>query len=271
MQPSTVGRWGGRLTAHELPERDESLDLLSPAHRRELAEHWLERAASERRVADSFKVIRDTLKEAGADAALIALAARAVDDEYRHAEIARRVASRFAGEELPAPARLPFSAPEHRGASPELKRVLWVVGQCCLNETFASAVLEASLQVSKGALARAALRELLSDEIDHARIGWAFLAGRSAEERAQVAARMVSLTRANVAMWRDTPRAYPSDGELLAQGALSRELIESAVLAAVRDLVIPGFSQLGMPTRALERWLAAGASTSASPSSEGTQ
>lgn len=257
----TAGRWGGRLTSRDLPTEDHTLERLSQTERKELAEHWLERSASERRVGTSFSVIRDTLIEVQARGELVELATRAIDDESRHAEIARLVASVFFGEELPDPPLLPFSAPEHPGASRRLTCHLWIVGQCSLNETFACAVLEASLAHSKGPLAKAALRELLSDEIDHARIGWAHLAGLDAAERGAIQPRLLALTRANLKMWRDTPRRYPSSPALEEQGALSKELIESAVLAAIRELVAPGFAALGFDTSPITRWLDSGAST----------
>lgn len=255
------GRWGGRLTSRELPELDETIDALDPASREELARHWLERAAAERRVGDSFAVVRDTLRELDSGAELIALAERAVDDERRHEELSRLVACRFAGRELPAPERLALTLPHHEGATDSERRAFWVVGQCCLNETFASAVLEASLAATTGPYAKAALRELLSDEIDHARIGWAYLASCSPAARGAVAARALGLTRANLKMWRETPRSYPSRPELVEQGALSLDLIEHALLGAIRELVIPGFEQLGVETARLGQWLDQGAPT----------
>src|SRR6187549_3757467 len=165
-------RWCGRLTSRSLPEHDPMLAALTDEQRAQLVAVWLSRAASERRVADAFRVIHGALQSAGSDPVLIALAARAVDDEHRHAELCRVVASRCAGRELEPPARLTLVTPEHRGAPAELVSTLHVLGHCAMNETFASAFLEASVGMTDAPLGRAALRELLSDEIDHARIGW---------------------------------------------------------------------------------------------------
>ena len=165
------GRWGGQVTSRALPD-DPSIALLSVEDRRTIAEVWIGRAASERRVATSFELIHDALAGLGAAPELLRLADRAVDDEHRHAELCRLVASRFAGHELAPPALLPHGYPQHPSASESLRRTLWVVGHCLLNETTASAFLEVTLEHATGALARAACRELLSDEIDHARLGW---------------------------------------------------------------------------------------------------
>jgi len=246
----------GMATAQRrLPELDGTIEELGATDRGELAQHWLSRSASERRVADSFVVIHRTLSEHQAPDALVRLAARAVEDEYRHAELARQVASRFQGADLPSPPLLQLKVPEHQGASPALKRTLFIVGQCALNETFASAVLEASLEAATGPLAKEALRELLADEIDHARIGWAHLATLDAPGRAEFQPWLIPLVRDNLQMWRSTPRDYPTNPALVSQGALTTELLEGALQAATRELVVPGLQHLGISTDALARWL----------------
>ncbi len=253
------GRWGGRVTSRPLPDFDPTIADLSDGQRSALSEVWLARAASERRVADSFEVIRDALRDLGADPSLVALADRAVDDEYRHAELSRDVASRYSGAELEPPPVLPLVVPEHASASPELRKKLWIIGQSCMNETIAGAFLEASLEPAKAPLARAALRELLSDEVDHARLGWAFLATLDASDKAEIQPWLLGMAKANLRMWRETPRAYPAD--LLEQGIPDEPEVEAALLTAFEDLIIPGLERFGFATRAIREWLAAGAPT----------
>src|SRR4051812_7383231 len=93
---TAAGRWGGRLTSKPLPLEDASIEALRDVERRRLADTWILRAAMERRVADSFQIVRDALARRRAPQALADLAERAIDDEYRHAELSRLVASRFA-------------------------------------------------------------------------------------------------------------------------------------------------------------------------------
>lgn len=255
------GRWGGRLTSRPLPEHDASIEALAGADRQALAEIWLGRAANERRVSESFVVVRDALIACRSDASLVELAARAVDDELRHAELCRVVASRFADRELDAPASLTLAVPPHPTASPELRHTLHIVGQSCFNETIASAVLEASLASARGPLVTAALRELLGDEIDHARIGWAHLAQVRPEIRAKLERWIAPLARGNLKMWRETPRRYATNDALVAQGALSAETTEATLLGAIGDLAIPGFERLGIGTAEVRAWLVIGAPT----------
>lgn len=258
----TAKRWAGRLTSRPFPEHDATLESLTDTQRAQLAAVWLGRAASERRVADAFELIHRALESRGSGLSLRSLAARAVDDELRHAELCRVVASRCAGRELEPPARLLLVPPEHRGAPAHLLPTLHVLGHCAMNETFASAFLEASLGLAEAPLGRAALRELLSDEIDHARIGWAHLAELPERERAELTPWLDSLVYANLKMWRDTPRASTTDAALHRHGAPPAHAIEQALLSAIRDLIIPGLARFNLPTRSLEVWLAAGAPTS---------
>jgi hypothetical protein len=221
----------------------------------------------ERRVADSFEVIQGALTRRHSSPEVIHLAERAIDDEYRHAELSRFVASQFAGRDLEPPGRLVLEVPKHQGAAPSVRDALFIVGQCVLNETTASAFLEACLQWARGALARWALRELLSDEIDHGRIGWAFLASLSAADRAELNRWLLPMAFINLRQWRrETPHDPEYDSALALHGAPPASVIHSAVLGALEQMIVPGFERLGMATASLRRWLAAGAETDSLPS-----
>lgn len=264
---SSHGRWGGRLTRRELPEHDPLLEALAAADRRRLANIWHHRAAMERRVADSFTVIRGSLMRSGASTELVELSTRAIDDEYRHAELSRLVASRFAGHRLPRPARLNLTVPVHRGASPALRDTLFVVGQCVFNETTASAFLETCLKHAEGALARAALQELLSDEIDHGRIGWAHLASLDESQRAALAPWLLPMAFLNLRQWRVESGYDPAHSEALTRhGSPASSVLHAALVDALSSLIVPGLLQLGLEIEPLKCWLDQGAPTDRPPS-----
>lgn len=69
------------------------------------------------------------------------------------------------------------------------------------------------------------------------------------------------MTRENLKVWRDSPRAYPMTDELAAQGAPRELVVEDALSTAIRELVIPGLERLAMPTAKIRAWLDAGAPT----------
>lgn len=266
IEHTSRGRWGGALTRKTLPLDDASIDTVGNKERETLAAIWHRRAAMERRVADSFQVIHGSLIRRRAQKELIDLAERAIDDEFRHAELSRQVASRFAGRELPSPALLPLETPKHKGASRELRDTLFIIGQCLLNETTAGAYLEACLVRAEGPLAKTALAELLSDEIDHGRIGWAHLASLDEATKAEVGRWLLPMAFLNLRIWRyETPLDPSHTAILTAHGAPPAEVIHDALVDALNELIVPGLKQVGIDTPAIEKWIATGASTENAP------
>jgi hypothetical protein len=216
----------------------------------------------ERRVGDSFELVADALERRGAAAPLLELARRAVDDEYRHEELSRVVASRYAGRDVPRAPRLELVAPEYRGESQDVRDTLTIVGQCVFNETTAGAFLEASLAHARTNLARAALAELLSDEIDHGRIGWAYLAELEPRRRAEVGRWLLPLAYLNLREWRrETPIDPAHQAILIDHGEPPGAVLHAALVDALRTLIVPGLVALGLDTGPIERWLDAGADT----------
>ncbi len=246
------------LTRKPLPDRDAdpTIAALSDAERATAIAVWSGRAASERRASGAFAYLAGALARAGAPAELVAHARRAIADEQRHAEICVRVANAFAGRELPAAPLLPVTAPAYADATPELRLVLHVIGMCCAGETTGSAFLELCRGGARGELVKRALHELLADEIDHARIGWAFLASPAVSDatRAELAAWLPRLIAANLAAWRDRPRRAISDA-LVAQGCPRWDDVDATVVSAIADLLLPGFDHAGIDTAAARAWL----------------
>ena len=63
-------------------------------------------------------------------------------------------------------------------------RLLWeMVSVCCIGETMNTSLMTRCLEVAKDDEIRTTLRELLRDEVRHARLGWAHLAAERAEGR----------------------------------------------------------------------------------------
>lgn len=259
--PAPDGRWKGAVTQRPLPEIDDEIRELPQAERALIAHLWWSQAATEGRVAHSFAVVRDALMRLGAGAEITALAARAVDDEHRHAALCMQMATRYLGHHVAPTIELPFSHPTHPTArSPRLRDALYVVGQCVFNETLASAYLAASLEAAGHPLARSALRELLSDEIDHARIGWAYLGALPQDLREDIIDWLPALAIANLREWRKL--TLPTENTSLERhGFLQKDRIEEALLQAMRDLIVPGIAHVGLGSVALERWATNGAAT----------
>lgn len=251
------GRWDGRVTHRALPTADDEIALLPQSTRARLASIWHAQAATEARVARSFELVSESLRALGAPSSLVTLADRAVDDEHRHAALCEEAAGRYLGSRAEPHAELPHQHPAHEGAESEaLRRALWVLGQCAFNETFASAYLGAAYRGARFPFARAVLRELLEDEVDHARLGWAYVSILPEPLRCGVERWLVPLTVSNLREWRalDLPR----DDTLAAHGVPPRDVALEAIEDAVTGLIVPGFDAMGLDTRALREAIASG-------------
>jgi len=243
-----------RRSRRTLPIADASVDALSSEHRGWLAASWGGRADAECGASHSFRVIADALRAAGAEAGLIDLAVRAVEDEEHHARICHRMASIYEGQEARQPKAREGAIPAHAGASDEVRRSLHIIGQCCLNETTGSAFYESCLAGATAAPAREALLALLSDEVDHARIGWAHLASPvlSSAVREGISPWLGALIRSNLRAWEDRMR-LPDSAALTAHGCPAYAVTSRVVVAALEDLITPGFAHVGYDVREAAR------------------
>lgn len=257
---SPHGRWKGRVTSRPLPDATDELAELDPSLRRILGESWWTQCATEFRVATSFAIVHRSLSALGAEPALVALAERAIDDEHRHAALCLDMAHRYFGRDLDPPPPLPTRHPAHREARDEdERRALYVIGQCALNETFANAYLSTAYGATKSPLARAAINELMRDEIDHSRLGWAFLATIPADKRERISDWLVPLSITNLREWHESATTHTYSYE--AHGIPRADAVREALAEVVRTVLIPGFAHVGLDVRALELWSRAGMPT----------
>jgi hypothetical protein len=228
---------------------DESIAALTGDERHLLAERWASRSRNELRTSTTFSELSRGLVLLGAPAELVGRAERAVEDEVRHAAICRQVASSYADSPSCETTVEPTAPPRFAGASERDARVLHVVLHACLNEGFAVAYLSACLSAATAPLARAAVRELMRDEVEHARLGWAFLAWISPADRALVQDALPALVSHAESLWLDAD-GYP---ERLPPGHGCLDLLElRALVASARaELIVPGFLHLGFSTARL--------------------
>lgn len=238
-----------------LPLDDTSIDALDPSTRAIVARQWQGRAKAELRVASVFAVLARELFETGADPAVLQICARAVSDEVRHAEICRLVAERYADRPIPWPPPGPVPMPSHARAPDALRPTLRATAMGCINETIACAWLEASLKDATSPLARAAIRELMADDVHHARLGWAHLASSrvTPQIRAQVAAWLPRLLRTAALPWVKKAEGY---GEgLPAHGHPSSHTTRAVVVQTLAEVVLPGLDRLGVATGPARAWI----------------
>jgi hypothetical protein len=231
-----------------------SIDGLEPAARRVVAEIWLGRAQSELRVGARFELLRASWRSAPPE--LEASLAHAAEDERRHSELCAAVAARYAGDPMNMTEAEPDPLVRFGATDEQLSLLLHLVLLSCINESTSTLYLRAAMKASRHPLARAALRELLADDVEHARIGWAHLASASItlNERAHVARALPTLLDVSRALWTDVPeRPEPWFTE---HGCAGRDVASAAFDAAVRTIVLPGMAHVGVGTEPAAAWLA---------------
>jgi hypothetical protein len=237
----------------ELPEVDPVIDAMPPALRQDVASTWQRRAHEELRVAAAFAVLSRELLEVGADARVLAGVSRGVNDEVRHAEVCRSLASKYLGADVPWPAPVVIE-PSPRADDRRIRTAFHVVSMCCVNEAIASTFLDASLAGARAPSARCAVGELLADEVEHARIGWLFLAQQTAATRSLVEDNLVTLVQPVWQCWWDCSQVTLKDGAP-EHGLPSVEATRACASSALRDIVLPGFAELGLAVGPLEQWV----------------
>jgi hypothetical protein len=240
-----------------LPEHDERIDALDSATRMAIAGTWQRRAGEELKVATALSMLCRELLETGADGDVLLAASRAVHDEVRHGEICRTLASRYRGEDVPWPPPVSLKMQPSRGPAPA-HTLLHVAEMCCANEAVSATYLDASFAGATGACARAALRELLRDEVEHARFGWVYV-GRAVAwgpGRRALEEHVLPIVQNVVGCWFDDSAITLRDG-MPDDGLPSVSVMRACAVTAMRDLVLPGFEGLGLDVGPARDWLQA--------------
>jgi hypothetical protein len=240
------------VTATLRPIPWEALDAstLDAEARAAVGREWRERMRQEHLAVGAFALLTQEVAAEGCPPAILSLLARAASDEVRHAEICRQMAVALLGEHgVPAYYRGLPKVPRHEPSTAEERTLLHVVEMCCLSETLTGVYFTEMIARATHPTARAAIESLLEDEIDHGRVGWAYLAARKGD------ARLVTLAGALPSMLDRTAgralrdfarRAEPDDPAREAFGHLGARAGATAVRRALRDVIVPGFEQLGV-------------------------
>jgi hypothetical protein len=132
---------------------------------------------------------------------------------------------------------------------------LYIIAMCCINETVACGVLEAALAQAKSPLARAALATILSDEIDHARAGWAHLASPyvTSEMKRALPAWLHRLHSVKLRELVEDDAPLPGE-DFGTHGMLSRQKSRDVVYATLVDVMFPGYRRAGIDPSLTEKW-----------------
>lgn len=229
---------------------DAPIPALDPARRARLLHAWSWRREQEHLAVGAFCRIAFEAAAYGCEPATLALFTRAATDEVHHADVCRRMVEKHGGESLATTLKL-ASVPAALAVRTADDLLLSIVETSCLSETFTGAYFTDMLEIATEPLARAVLLSLLEDEIDHGRVGWAYLASACRDGRgAVVEAALPNLVERTMAEVLDDAARAPEgdDPELDRHGYMGRTRGARVYRDALAQIVLPGFEALGIDT-----------------------
>lgn len=223
-------------------KRDPWVEALSPEQREAVSVRWEARVKSELEVGMSFTDLSGRLERAGVGGAVLKLARESAQQERRHAELCHELAELYGERSVSMPDMSKWEPVRFGRSDAELELHVALLGQTCISETIASGWLRACVRRIESPRVRAAYALHLREELNHARVGWTFLAAHPPSERIRSAlsASLRAQVDANVHAWADETNFLAGDA-LPAHGFLSRTDSVNAVHATVQDVIYPGF------------------------------
>jgi hypothetical protein len=205
----------------------------------------------------AFATLIHELAEEGCEPVVLQILTRASSDEVRHADICRKVAEGILDVRIPTRWKGLPSIPKHANATPSARVLLHVTEMCCLSETFTGVFLTEMLSRMPEGSPKSAVESLLEDEIDHGRVGWAYLASRAQAKEldglAEALPRMLERTMGGV-MKASASRPEADDAAMEAVGYLGMSASAAIFQRTLRDVILPGLEQCGVPAAPLKTW-----------------
>lgn len=222
----------------------------APTVRAGLRAQWSYRARAENEASQRFRGLRGRIHLQGIGGEVHALAGLAITDEERHRAACDEEAKRWGAARqhhkavcLPAP---------KTGATPNRRLEFEVVTLCCIAETLNSIYLAEIVHSAKDLGLRARTREILKDEVGHARLGWFFLARTGADLRwlSEEMPRILRSTLHEEVLENGPAVVVDAD-----YGLYERSKLAELFRASVEDVVLPGLADHGLDTAPAQAWL----------------
>jgi hypothetical protein len=218
---------------------------------------WAFRARAELEAAARFRRLAHGLATIGSARLLVDMAQAAADDEIRHHERCVALARTFDAEAVigTEPAARPLQA----GSNDLRARILHeLVAMSCITETLSTALLIEMRAQARDRAVISVVHEVLQDEVQHARLGWAHLAASasssSLDRLSELLPRMLAETVHEEIF---TTEPGTTNAALASLGGLSRTDRCTIFVTTVREVVLPGLRHHGVDTRPADRWLEA--------------
>lgn len=239
-----------------IPWEETHAPRLAPEVRAELARIWGERIPTEYRSITGFSTLSFDFIAAGAPVDLVAVCHRVCIDELRHTELAVKMVDVYGGHRPPLPREI-SSLPADSTLTAVAQASRSAILLSCLGETFACTELAMLRDRAVDPVVRGVLTIFLSDEIVHARVGWAYLAHalKTADDAtlrsvAAVVPEYIAGIGANLFGTDEAPAAVDvtnDDARLAAHGVCSMREEQELYRSFVPEVFLPGLRSVGVP------------------------
>jgi hypothetical protein len=229
--------------------QDAYTEQIDAKTRGEAAQLWAMRAGMELAVCAAYSVIVRELLETGVDRRVLELCTAAGAEEVKHAQLCLDVAEALDLQTRPWPIPASLHVPSYDGVrSGSLLAALHLVAMSCLNESIACVRLAEAINLTKSQTVRRVLHQILRDEVQHARAGWAHLASAhvTMAMRADIGRFVPHLVESSLTGLVDENASIPSE-DFAPLGLPSVEQARMHAHRAVREIVLPGFRRLNVP------------------------
>jgi hypothetical protein len=132
-----------------------------------------------------------------------------------------------------------------------------IVALSCVTETLSTALLGELVARASDPVCRDIMRAILKDEVNHSRLGWAFLAEQHARGLHDCVgthlAKMLDATL-GAELFQDAGPPDPRLTELAGLGSLEQPERRRIVREALAQVIFPGLEQFGIDTTLGRRW-----------------
>jgi hypothetical protein len=217
---------------------------------------WKVRSVFELESAERFRTLVPQMSAAGASEAVLKLAREAFDDELRHAELCEGLAAHF-GESVSARPAVAIRRVAPSQLAADDAALYEVIAMACVTETLSTALLGSLVEGARDSLAKQTMQSILRDEVNHSRLGWAFLAERNARGAPDcVSPHLGAMLDATLGDEFFTSRASPDPSEtaLAGLGVLDRPERRRIVCETLELVVFPGLERFGIDTALGRTW-----------------
>lgn len=224
---------------------------LTVAQGRVVGQSWLWRMKQEQLAVSLFSQLAVELAELGCEPIVLEMITKAATDEVHHARACGQLAREWLGADaVPVFFHGRAMLPTWPEATREQTLALHIIEICCVSETLTGVFFTEMLERTSEPLAREIVRSLLADEIDHGRVGWAYVhelkqRGCDLSFFSRYLPEILKRQVADVV----NPPGGPDDDALEAHGFLGHNAAAEVYRRGLADVVVPGFAQLGITCR----------------------